>query len=260
MSSPPLLHVDTASLSIDGRRLLDRVSLTVTGASVLGLIGRNGSGKTTLISLLARTRRPDSGRVLCQGRPIDDWPARGFARIVAHLPQALPPAPGLTVRDLAGFGRYPHHGALGRRSADDAARVADALAATAMTGFADRQVDSLSGGERQRAWLAMALAQDARCLLLDEPTAALDIAHQIEVLGLIRHLVRDRGLGVVMVLHDVDMAARFCDRIIGLADGRVVAAGPPAAIMTPATLRAIYGLDLGVMPHPVTGGPMSFVP
>jgi ferric hydroxamate transport system ATP-binding protein len=133
------------------------------------------------------------------------------------------------------------------------------MALTDVEPFADRLVDTLSGGERQRAWLAMLVAQDAECLLLDEPISALDIAHQVEVLSLVQRLSRDRGVGVAVVLHDVNMAARFCDEILALRGGRLIARGAPDAIMTPAELEAIYGVPMGVTQHPETGRAISFV-
>ena len=133
------------------------------------------------------------------------------------------------------------------------------MALTDVEAFAERLVDTLSGGERQRAWLAMLVAQDAECLLLDEPISALDIAHQVEVLALVQRLSRDRGVGVVVVLHDVNMAARFCDEILALRAGKLIARGAPDAIMTPAELEAIYGVPMGVMSHPDTGRAISFV-
>ncbi|WP_372021854.1 ABC transporter ATP-binding protein (plasmid) [Tistrella mobilis] len=256
----PLLQIDRATVLAGGRAILEDADLEVRAGEVTALIGRNGSGKSTLIRLAAGIRRPDRGRALCGGEAIHRIPPRRFARLVAHLPQTLPPAPGMTVRELAAFGRYPHHGALGRRSAEDAAAIARALSGTGLDALADREVDALSGGERQRAWLAMALAQEASVLLLDEPTAALDVAHQVEVLTLVRSLARDRGLAVVMVLHDVDMAARFADRIVALDAGRIVASGGACDILQPEMLRRIYGLELGVMPHPVSGRPMSYLP
>lgn len=256
----PLLEISGATVLAGGRAILADADLTVQAGEVTAVIGRNGSGKSTLIRLAAGIRRPDRGQALCVGTPIHRMAPRRFARLVAHLPQTLPPAPGMTVRDLAAFGRYPHHGALGRRTAEDAAAIAAALAGTGLDTLAGREVDGLSGGERQRAWLAMALAQDARVLLLDEPTAALDVAHQVDVLTLVRRLARDRGLAVVMVLHDVDMAARFADRILALDAGRIVARGGAADILRPEVLRRIYGLELGVMAHPLSGRPMSYLP
>jgi len=182
-----------------------------------------------------------------------------LAREVAYLPQVLPPATGLTVGELAALGRYPWHGALGRFTEEDRKQVEEALRLTDMALFADRLVDTLSGGERQRAWLAMLVAQNSGCLLLDEPISALDIAHQIEVLTLLQDLCRGRGLCVVAVLHDVNMAARFCDELVALRGGRLVAQGGPEDIMRPDTLAAIYGVRMGVMRHPTNALPISFV-
>jgi len=165
----------------------------------------------------------------------------------------------MTVRELTAMGRYPWHGALGRYGAEDRNRVEEAIALVGLKPFAGRLVDSLSGGERQRAWLAMLVAQNSRCLLLDEPTSALDIAHQVEVLALIQRLSRERGLTVIAVLHDINMAARYCDRLVALRQGEVIAEGEPAAIMQADVLGTIYGIPMGILPHPQGGAPVSFV-
>ena len=164
----------------------------------------------------------------------------------------------MLVRELVALGRYPWHGALGRFGEGDRAKVEEAMALTDIRGFADRQVDTLSGGERQRVWLAMLVAQDAECLLLDEPISALDVAHQIEVLSLVHRLSAERGLGVVVVLHDVNMAARFCDEILALKQGRLIARGSPEAIMTPGELQRIYGLAMDVLEHGPGRRPLAF--
>lgn len=251
--------LDAASFAVAGRVLLAPLTLTLPPRRVVGLIGHNGSGKSTLIKLLARQQPPTSGTIRFAGRALADWGERAFARQVAYLPQQTPPAAGLRVRDLVALGRYPWHGALGRFTGADADKVEEAMARTAVTPFAGRLVETLSGGERQRVWLAMLMAQDAACLLLDEPISALDVAHQVEVLALVRRLAAERGLGVVVVLHDVNMAARFCDEIIALHGGRLVARGAPAAIMTPECLEAIYGVPMGVTRHPDAGHPLAFV-
>jgi len=157
------------------------------------------------------------------------------------------------------LGRYPWHGALGRFGTADREKVEEAMALTDVVTFADRVVDTLSGGERQRVWLAMLVAQDAECLLLDEPISALDVAHQVEVLSLVHRLSQEKGLGVVVVLHDVNLAARFCDEIIALHKGRLISRGAPSQIMTADRLQSIYGIAMGVLPHPDTGQPLSFV-
>jgi iron complex transport system ATP-binding protein len=208
--------------------------------------------------MLARQQAPSGGELRFNGAAIGTLGDREFARQVAYMPQFTPPAESMTVRELVGLGRFPWHGALGRFSNEDRDKVEHALAQTDLLRFADRLVDSLSGGERQRAWLAMMVAQDTRCLLLDEPTSALDIAHQVEMLALIQKLSRERGIGVVVVLHDINMAARYCDEIVALSGGHVIARGEPDAIMDSAVLGSIYGLPMGILPHPVSGSPLSY--
>jgi ferric hydroxamate transport system ATP-binding protein len=254
-----LFELDEVSFAVAGRTLLQPLSMTLPARRVVGLIGHNGSGKSTLLKMLARQQPASAGAIRFEGRGLGTWKDRAFARKVAYLPQQPPPAAGMLVRELVALGRYPWHGALGRFGQADRDKVADAIALTDIAPFADRLVDTLSGGDRQRVWLAMLVAQDAECLLLDEPISALDIAHQIEVLVLVHRLARERGLGVIIVLHDVDMAARFCDKIIALHSGRLIARGPPANMMRAPQLEAIYGLPMGTLPHPVTGIPISYV-
>ncbi|TCR66631.1 ATP-binding cassette domain-containing protein [Bosea sp. BK604] len=258
-SEAPLFALEAVSFSIPGRVLLEPLTLDLPARKVVGLIGHNGSGKSTLIKLLARQQPASSGTIRFEGKALREWGDRPFARKVAYLPQHTPPAQGMLVRELVALGRYPWHGALGRFGHTDRDKVAEAMALTDIEPFADRLVDTLSGGERQRAWLAMLVAQDAECLLLDEPISALDVAHQVEVLALVHRLASERGLGVVVVLHDVNMAARFCDEILALHSGKLIARGAPEEIMTPAQLQAIYGIPIGVMRHPETSYPISFV-
>lgn len=239
--------VDKVGLSIDGNSILSDVSLDFPAGEVVALVGHNGSGKSSLLKILARQLNPNSGAVTYNGRDLRYYDGRDFARSVAYLPQDLSSGSDMTIRELVGCGRYPWHGALGRFSATDRQKVEEAIEATHIAKFADRMVGTLSGGERQRAWIAMLIAQDARCLLLDEPTAALDIAHQIEVLSLVRRLAHEGRRSVVIVLHDINMAARFCDRIHALKGGHVVASGTPDDILVPDTLQTIYGIDMDVI-------------
>lgn len=255
----PAFALEGVSFAVPGRTLLHPLTLAMPAARVIGLIGHNGSGKSTLMKILARQQPPTAGKVRFEGRLLPDWGARALARRLAYLPQTAAAAEGMLLRELVALGRYPWHGPLGRFAPADRARVAQAIALTGLTGFEERLVDTLSGGERQRAWLAMLIAQDARTLLLDEPISALDMAHQVEVLGLVRRLSREQGLTVVLVLHDVNMAARYCDEIIALRDGRLIARGTVREIMTEAMLERIYGLPLGVMAHPASGEPLCFV-
>lgn len=232
---------------MEGRSLLRSVSLSVRPGAFHGLIGHNGSGKSTLLKVLARQHPASTGSVLFAGRALDAWQNRDFARRIAYLPQALPPATGLSVRELVGFGRYPWRGPFGRLTTEDAARVEAAIADCGLDAFADRIVDTLSGGERQRAWLAMLIAQDSDFILLDEPVSALDLAQQVEILGLLRRLATTHRKGVLAVLHDINMAARFCDEITALKAGEIATRGAPAAIMRGETLEAIYGLPMEVV-------------
>jgi iron complex transport system ATP-binding protein len=250
--------VDRIDLSIDGRAILSEVSLSFPAGEVVALVGHNGSGKSSLLKILARQLTPTAGSVAYSGRDLRHSPGRDFARSVAYLPQDLGTGSEMTIRELVACGRYPWHGALGRFSPVDKQKVEAAIAATHIEPFADRLVGTLSGGERQRAWIAMLIAQDARCLLLDEPTAALDIAHQVEVLSLVRRLAHEGGRSVVIVLHDINMAARFCDRIHALKGGRVVASGTPAEILVPKTLRAIYGIEMDVVAVPALPHPLAY--
>jgi iron complex transport system ATP-binding protein len=259
LADPALFELEEVGFRVPGRDLLHPLSLRLGGRCIHGLIGPNGSGKSTLIKMLAGQQAASTGVVRFDGKPVESWGGRAFARKVAYLPQFTPAADGMTVRELVALGRFPWHGTLGRVTAANRAMVDEAIVRTGMDPMAGRLVDSLSGGERQRAWLAMMLAQGTEWLLLDEPTSALDVAHQVEVLALVRQLSRERDLGVVVVLHDVNMAARYCDELLALGSGRLVARGTPAEIMRPEMLQAIYGVEMGVMAHPATGEPIGYV-
>lgn len=226
--------------------ILHRLSLAFREGQVTALLGHNGSGKSTLLRVLARQHRPHSGTVTLKGQPLHRLGSREFARIVGYLPQHPPGTDGLTVRELVALGRYPWRGPLGRHTREDQLLIDQALADTGLSGFRHRCVDTLSGGERQRAWIAMLLAQQTRCLLLDEPISALDVKHQAETLRLVHRLAAQRELTVIAVLHDVDLAARFCDRLVALKGGRLIAEGPPHAIMDATTLETIYDVPMGV--------------
>ncbi len=254
-----LYNIDGVGFAVDDRVILAPLTLKLATARIYGLVGPNGSGKSTLIKLLARQQAPASGSIDLFGRALSDYSARDLARTIAYMPQFTPPAEAMTVAELVALGRFPWHGALGAFSARDHDRVAVALEQAGLRPLAQRMVDSLSGGERQRTWLGMMLAQDTRCLLLDEPTSALDIAHQVEMLALVHRLSRETGVSVIVVLHDINMAASYCDEIIALGAGRLVARGTPREIVREDVLADIYGLPMGVVPHPDSGVPVSYV-
>lgn len=241
-----LFAIANLCVDVPGRRLLDGLTLDLPAGQVIGLIGHNGSGKSTLLKVLAR-QVTATGQVSFEGRPLSAWRARDYARRLAFLPQTTPPAEGMLVRELVALGRYPWHGALGRFGPEDTAAVRAAMEECGVAVFADRLVDTLSGGERQRVWLAMMVAQQAGTLLLDEPISALDIAHQVEVLGLVRRMCHAQNRSAVIVLHEVNMAARFCDHIVALKGGRLALQGGPEDLMHPDALCAIYGLPMQVM-------------
>jgi iron complex transport system ATP-binding protein len=232
------------------------MSVRIAEGRVTALVGANASGKSTLLRGLARLLRPARGAVLLDGRAIARMPTREVARRLAVLPQGPDVPEGITVRELVAHGRYPHGRALRRFTREDELAVERALAATALLPLAERPLDELSGGRRQSAWIAMTLAQETEVMLLDEPTTYLDMAHQVGVLELLLRLNREEGRTIVMVLHDLNQAARYSDELLAIRDGRLVAAGPPAEVVTEETVRAVFGLDVLVVEDPATGGPL----
>ncbi len=229
------------------------LDLEIPGSGVTMIVGANGCGKSTLLRALARLLKPAAGSVLLDGRPIHEQPTRAVARILGLLPQTPLAPDGITVTDLVARGRHPHRGWFGQHVAHDDLAVAEALALTGTSELAQRPVDELSGGQRQRVWIAMALAQEPSILLLDEPTTYLDIAHQIDVLDLLVDLTRERGTAVVVVLHELNLAIRYADHLVAMRDGRIVAAGPPAEIVTAELVADVFGLDALIVPDPVAG-------
>lgn len=237
------------------RLMIPDLSIALNSGEVTALLGPNGSGKSTVLRTLARLLQPSQGAVYINGRNIVQQSTREFARQLALLPQSAETQGGITVRDLVGDGRYPYQMLLGGFSQKDVAAIQWALNITGLEPFAERVVDALSGGERQRAWIAMALAQQTRILLLDEPTTFLDIRHQLEILSLVRELNRSHGITVGWVLHDLNQAAAYSDRLILLSQGQVVAIGTPQEVMTARTIRQVFSVEMTVIPHPVTGSP-----
>lgn len=254
-----MIVLEQVHFTLGHRTLLQPLDLQLPHGQVCGLIGHNGSGKSTLVKLLARQQPVSGGQISLDGRALGSYSSREFAQRVAYLPQQPATTDQLTVRELVRFGRQPWHGLLGRFGDVDRRAVERAMALTQVDHYANRMVESLSGGERQRVWLAALIAQQTRYLLLDEPTSALDVAHQVEVLALIRQLSHELDLGVVVVLHDINMAARYCDQLVALREGALLRQGSPHELMNAATLQAIYQLPMEVFPHPVTGEPVSVV-
>jgi iron complex transport system ATP-binding protein len=244
------------SLAYDRRVVVQDLDLEIPEGRVTVVVGANGCGKSTLLRGLGRLMRPVAGRVTLAGEDIHRIPTRRVAALLGVLPQQPVAPEGIPVADLVSRGRHPYHGMFRRWGVADDEAVARALAATDVHDIAGRRVDELSGGQRQRVWLAMMLAQDPGILLLDEPTTYLDIAHQVEVLDLLAELNAARGTTVVMVLHDLHLAARYADHLVVLSAGRLLRQGPPGEVITPGVVREAFCLDAVVVPDPVTGTPM----
>jgi ABC-type cobalamin/Fe3+-siderophores transport system ATPase subunit len=250
------IRADDVSVALGGTTVVHGVDLRLAEGEITALVGPNGSGKSTLLRTLARVLQPSRGSVLLDGRELHGRPSREVARRLALLPQDAPAPAGVTVRRLVELGRQPHVARLGFLRRADHEAVEWALDAAGVAELADRLVDTLSGGERQRAWLALAIAQRTGLLLLDEPTTYLDVRHQLEVLELVRRLNRDHGLTVCWVLHDLNAAAAFSDRMVWLRDGRVVACGEP---LSPDLVRRTFDVEATVVVEPRSGRPV-FLP
>jgi len=236
--------------------ILHSVDLDIPLGQITVIVGANASGKSTLLRAMSRLLTPSQGEVLLDGKPIHAAQTRELARRIGLLPQSPIAPEGILVDDLVRRGRHPHRGLFSRWSARDEEAVERALTVTRTADLADRAVDELSGGQRQRVWIAMALAQETGILLLDEPTTFLDINHQVEILDLLVDLNRTRGTTVVMVLHDLNLGARYADHLVALVGGRVHLAGPPDEVLSAETVRTIFGLESRVLTDPTSGRPM----
>ncbi|TFD95266.1 ABC transporter ATP-binding protein [Cryobacterium lactosi] len=244
------------SLGYDGARIVDDLTLAIEPGAITVIVGANASGKSTLLRGLARLLPPQAGTVTLDGRDIAGLPSRQVATIVGLLPQQPIAPEGIGVADLVGRGRYPYQGWFRHWSSTDDAIVAEAMAATQTLELASRRMEELSGGQRQRVWIAMALAQNPDILLLDEPTTFLDVTHQVEVLDLLHELNHDQGTTVVMVLHDLNLAARYADRLVVMRQGKIIAEGAPAEVLTEAVVLEAFGLTARIVPDPVCGSPL----
>lgn len=242
-----------ATYTINGATLVDGVTLEVSHGELVALVGPNGAGKSTLLSLLTGEREPTSGRTELEGRPLAQWPHKELSRRRGVLTQDNNVAFAFRVREVVEMGRAPWQGT--PQSDGDDAAIAKALERTDVSHLADRVFSSLSGGERARASLARVLAQQATIVLLDEPTAALDLRHQEDVMRVARDLARD-GVAVVVVVHDLSLAAAYADRVAVMSKGRLVAAGAPDAVLTEALVEEVYGTAVRIIADPSTGAPL----
>lgn len=251
-----LLAASGLSAGYNNIEILHGLDLTVPPGKITVIVGANACGKSTFLRTISRLIAPTAGQVLLDGKSIHRMPSRDLARTLGLLPQSPIAPEGITVADLVSRGRHPHQSLFSRWTRQDDEAVDSALSATKTSDLAERPVDELSGGQRQRVWIAMALAQQTDILLLDEPTTFLDINHQIEVLDLLTDLNHTRGTTVVMVLHDLNLAARYADHLVALASGRVHRSGTSEAVLTEETVRQVFGLESRVIIDPISGRPI----
>ncbi|MBD2043625.1 ABC transporter ATP-binding protein [Microcoleus sp. FACHB-672] len=246
------LEVQNLAGGYDMTPVIHDIDLTLQPGEWLSLVGANGSGKSTLLKLLSRILQPQQGTVILDGKAIHSQPANVVAQKLAILPQQQPIPAGLTVRQLVGLGRTPHQPWWQwELNAEDRAKVEEAIVETGIEPFSDRPVEQLSGGERQRAFLALALAQSPRVLLLDEPTTYLDIHYQLQLLELLKKLNQQQGLSIVTVLHEVNLAARYSSRIAMLKQGRLSDIGTPAQVLTTENFAQVFDVEVVVLQTPV---------
>lgn len=242
----PAIEVRDVHFSYGKNKILKGASLTIEKGRITTIMGANGCGKSTLFSLMTKNLIPGKGKIFLKGKNINNLRLNEFARKVAIVHQYNTASDDITVERLISFGRTPHLGLMGAHKEEDEKYIEWAMEVTNVTQYRDRELSRLSGGQRQRVWIAMALAQGTETLFLDEPTTYLDIRYQIEILELVKKLNREYGMTIIMVLHDINQAIYFSDRIIGLCDGKVIVQGDPNEVITEESIKALYGIDLEV--------------
>lgn len=256
MSMNKTFTAENLCAGYDKLKILKNVNLSVPMNKISVILGSNGCGKSTLLKAMARLLAPDEGAVLLDGRAVNEIPTKRLAQQLGLLPQSPLVPEGITVADLVLRGRFPHRAMLHGLSAEDYRAAAEALELVGMDKLAERNVDELSGGQRQRVWLAMALAQQTDILLLDEPTTYLDVAYQIEILDTLAELNRKKQITIVMVLHDINLSARYADWIFAMKNGELICSGKPEEVITVENIRGIYQLESVVINDPVSSTPM----
>ncbi len=250
------LEVKNISLSYNHHAVVKDLSFTLMPGEFVGLIGPNGSGKTSIIKALSRVLSPGSGEIVLDGKPLKLLSRHTLARCIGVVPQNASLPETFTVSEVVLLGRNPHLGFLGTESPKDLAVASWAMERTGVASLASRKIGELSGGERQRVTIARILAQEPESILLDEPTANLDINHQVEILDLIRSLCRERNIAVLIALHDLNIASQYCDRLILIKEGHVHAQGFPGEVITSANIKEVYGAENFVYPHPENSLPV----
>lgn len=255
MHKPAQLTAKDISLGYGERDIITGLSVDIAPGKVTSIVGPNGCGKSTLLRSLSRLLRPTGGEIFLDGKAISEIPTKQLAASLGLLPQSPIAPDGIVVADLVGRGRTPHQGLLGRWSQEDYDIVQESMEMTGVAELAERSIDELSGGQRQRVWIAMALAQRTDILLLDEPTTYLDIKHQLEVLDLLVELNETHGTTIAMVIHDLNLAARYSDELIAVSNGNVYAQRSPQDVMTQQTVKDVFGVDSVIVEDPVSGLP-----
>jgi ABC-type cobalamin/Fe3+-siderophores transport system ATPase subunit len=250
------LSASNLALSYEDVVVATDLSIEIPDGQVSALIGPNGSGKSTLLRALSRLLKPKGGSVILDGKAISSYSTKEVARRLAILPQVLISPESITVEELVAYGRFPQRRSIAGMRDEDREAIEWALTVTGTTELRDRPVDHLSGGQRQRAWVALVLAQGTDLILLDEPTTFLDIAYQLEVLELLRHLNTVEGKTIVMVLHDINMACEYSHRLFALRDGTMIAQGDPREVLRAELIRDVFGIDAHILEHPTSGAPM----
>lgn len=245
-----MLNLKNIDIKRGNKTVLQLSHLDIDDIGLTVILGHNGSGKSTLLKAMARQIKPRYGEILFRGQALSALSQRELAQNIAYLPQSLPDALSLTAKEVVEMGRFPWHGTLGRMSSQDKLAVFQAMQATQIQDFSDVLVSELSGGERQRVWVAMLLAQATSLMLLDEPTSALDVSHQYEVMQLLKRIQIEQKKSIVVVLHDINLAARFADRILALHQGTIVFDGSPCTLLDCHRLTELYGVDIDVITHP----------
>lgn len=253
-----MIRLTTSNLDIgyDDRLIVKDLNISIPQGKITALVGANGSGKSTILKTMARIMNPSKGSVMLDGKSIHKQSTKEVAKQLAILPQNPTAPDGLTVAELVSYGRFPYQKGFGSMSKEDKSIVQWAIEATGMEEFADRPVDQLSGGQRQRAWIAMALAQETDILFLDEPTTFLDMAHQLEVLHLLQKLNEFNNRTIVMVVHDLNHAARYAQHMIAIKKGVVRGEGSPVEVITPDIMREVFNIEADIVPDPRTGVPL----
>lgn len=253
-----MIRLTTSGLDIayEERMIVQNLNISIPQGKITALVGANGSGKSTILKTMARIMNPAKGSVLLDGKSIHKQSTREVAKQLAILPQNPTAPDGLTVSELVAYGRFPYQKGFGSLSKDDRSIIKWAIEATGMIDFAERPVDQLSGGQRQRAWIAMALAQETDILFLDEPTTFLDMAHQLEVLHLLQKLNEMNNRTIVMVVHDLNHAARYAHHMIAIKSGVVKGEGSPVEVITPDIMREVFNIEADIVPDPRTGLPL----